>query len=450
MVVDGRILEARRFASHNHAMKSPKHVSLILAILAALTAALCVSFAGPSRAQSGGVVQRIAAVVNDDVISVYDVENRIKLVMATSGLPNTPEVRDRLRQQTLRTLIDERLQLQEANRLNATASEKELNDAVGRIESANRMPHGALLKALTQDGIDTGALLSQIKAGLSWQKVVNRRLRPSLDVGQDEVDEVIQRINAEKGTTEYLLAELFLAVESPDQEDEVRDRMMQMVQQMTRGTSFSSMAQQFSQAASASQGGDIGWVERGSLDPEVATAIDALEPNHATPPIRTPSGFYIYLLRDKRVLAAADPEEATVTLAQLALPVETDATPEDIEAQKNLAQTVRESVNGCDDLKHAAEELHISAPDPTPDIHIRDLNPALRPTVLKLKVGEASEPIQGGNGITIMMVCKRTDPPVNMPSRDDIAESLTRQRLDLIARRYLSDLRRQAFIDVRT
>ena len=447
MIVDVRILEAGQFASHNRAMTSVRRMGVILG---GLLAALCLGTAGPSWAQSGGVVQRIAAVVNDEVISIYDVENRIKLVMATSGLPDTPEVRDRLRQQTLRTLIDERLQLQEANRLNATASEKDINDAVGRIENANRMPHGALLKALTQDGIDSGALINQIKAGISWQKVVNRRLRPSLDVGQDEVDEVIQRINAEKGTTEYLLAEFFLAVETPDQEDEVHERLVQIIQQMTRGTSFASMAQQFSQAASASQGGDIGWVERGSLDPEVASVIDGLETNHATPPIRTPSGFYVYLLRDKRVLAAANPEDATVTLAQLVLPVEPDATPEDVEAQKNLAQTVRESVNGCDDLKRAASELQINATDPTPDIHIRDLNPAIRPAILNLKVGEASTPIQGSNGITLMMVCKRTDPPVNMPSREDIAESLTRQRLDLIARRYLSDLRRQAFIDVRT
>lgn len=417
----------------------------------ALAAVLGAAGLGPAQAQSaqGVQVQRIAAVVNDDVISVFDIENRITLLIATSGMPNTPEVRDRLRPQVMRTLIDERLEIQEATRINAVVSEKEVNDAIGRIEKANRMPDGALVPALKRDGIDTGSLMNQIKAGLSWQKVVQRRLRPGLDVGQDEIDEVIDRINAEKGTTEYLLAELFLSVESPDQEDEIRERMAQMVDQMRRGTSFAAMAQQFSQSASASQGGDIGWVERGQLDPEVSTVIENLENNHATPPIRTPSGFYVYLLRDRRVLAAADPEESTVTLAQLMLPLDAAATAEDVESQKNLAQTVRETVKGCDDLKHAAAELNVPYSDPTPDLHVRDLSPAIRPAVMNLKVDEASEPLQNPTGIALVMVCARKDPPVQMPSRDEIADNLTRQRLDLIARRYLGDLRRQAFIDVR-
>jgi peptidyl-prolyl cis-trans isomerase SurA len=419
-------------------------------LLALTLAALIALAARPAVAQTDSAQpQRIAAVVNDDVISVFDVENRITLVMATSGMPNTPDVRARLRPQVIRTLIDERLEIQEATRINALVSQKEIDDAIGRIERANRMPSGALLPAMARDGVDASSLMNQIKAGLSWQKVVARRLRPSLDVGNDEIDEVLDRITAEKGTTEYLLAELFLSIESPDQEDEVRDRLNQMLEQMRRGTSFAAIAQQFSQAASASQGGDIGWVERGQLDDDVAKQIEELEPNHATPPIRTPTGFYVYLLRDKRVLAAANPEDSTVTLAQLVLPLEPGATADEIESQKSLAQTVRETVAGCDDLKQAADELHVPYPDPTPDLKVRDLNPTIRPVVLNLKVGEAAAPLQSESSIALVMVCARKDPPVQMPSREDISENLTRQRLDLIARRYLADLRRQAFIDMR-
>jgi peptidyl-prolyl cis-trans isomerase SurA len=431
-------------APMSRSVRAPRTIQ----IFAAAIALLCGWLAAPLQPMAQEV-QRIAAVVNDDVISLFDIESRITLLIATSGMPNSADVRSRLRQQVLRTLIDERLEVQEATRIKAVATEKEVNDAIGRIETANKMPQGSLLKALAADGIDNASLLAQIKAGLSWQKVVSRRLRPNVDIGQDEIDEVIDRINSEKGTTEYLLAELFLAIEGPDQEDEVRNNMEQMLDQMRRGVSFSAMAQQFSQSASASQGGDIGWVERGSLDPEVVNVIDALEKNHATPPIRTPSGFYVYLLRDKRVLAAADPGESVVSIAQLTLPLDAGAKAVDIEAQKSLAQTVRDSVNGCDDLKRAADELHVSFSDPTPDLHVKDLNPAIRPVVQDLKVGQASEPQQNDSGVTVMMVCARQDPTVALPSREDITENLMRQRLDLIARRYLSDLRRQAFIDVR-
>ncbi|MBV8536134.1 MAG: peptidylprolyl isomerase [Alphaproteobacteria bacterium] len=438
-------------------------------LIAALGAALAIAASVPVHAQraapaaapvrnapvqstdsgADGQVERIAAVVNDDVVSVYDINNRIDLVLATSGMPNSPEVRERLRPQVMRTLIDERLELQEAKRINALATDADVTAAVGRIESANHMPPGSLVPALTREGISADSLNSQIKAGLSWQKVVERQLRPSLGVGDDEIDEVLDRIKADKGTTEYLLAEIYLAVDSPDQDAEIKNRMLDMIEQMHRGTAFSAVAQQFSQAASASQGGDIGWVERGQLDPEVLKAIEDMDINHATMPVRTPTGYYVYLLRDKRTLAAADPEDATVTLAQLVLPLEAGATADDIKTQKELAETVRQDVKGCDDLKRAAGELHVEYADPTPDLKIRDLNPAIRPAVLNLKVGEASQPLQSDTGITLVMACDRKDPPEQMPSRDQIADNLTRQRLDLIARRYLSDLRRQAFIDVR-
>lgn len=394
-------------------------------------------------------VERIAAVVNDDVVSVYDIESRIKLVLAASGMPDTPDVRAHLRPQVMHALIDERLELEEAKRLNVVATDKEIDAAINRIAAANHLQPDVLLAQLKQSGVNTDSFREQIKAGISWQKVVERRLRPSLQVGEDEIDDVINRIKAEKGTTEYQLAEIFLAVDSPDQDAEVKNRMVEMLQQMHQGTSFAAMAQQFSQSASAAQGGDIGWVERGQLDPEVQKALEDMEPNHATPPIRTPTGYYVYLLRDKRVLAGSDPEDATVTLAQLVLPLDPGASADDIKSQKDLAETVRDDVKGCDDFKKAAGELHVDYAEPTPGLKIHDLNPTIRPAVLNLKVGQVSEPLKTDSGITLLMVCARQDPKVDMPSREDIADQLTRQRLDMIARRYLSDLRRQAFIDVR-
>jgi len=410
-----------------------------------IAALLALSF-GWAGAQT---LQRIAAVVNDEVISVFDLENRMALVLATSGLASNAENRRRVQPQILRSLIDERLQIQEADRLNATVSDREIADAVQRVEQANRMQPGQLRSELVAAGIDPATIMGQIRATLAWQKVVQRRLRPGLQVGQDEVDEVVERINASKGTVEYLLAEIFLSVETPDQEDEVRQNMTNMLEQMGRGVAFAAMAQQFSQSASASSGGDIGWVERGQIEEEISRVLDQMPNGRATAPLRTASGFYVYLLRDKRTLAAASPEDATVTLAQLLLPVEPNAPAAETAAQRELAETVQQSVDGCEDLKRVASELGLPGGDASPALKVGDLNPNIRPVVAELKVGAPSKPVQSDQGFAIVMVCERQEPPSNLPSRDDIMENLTRQRLDLIARRYLRDLRRTAFIDVR-
>lgn len=424
-------------------MKTVAPLSFARGVLIAVILAVS---AGVVDAQS---VQRIAAVVNDEVISVYDLESRTMLVIATSGLPDNAETRRRVQPQVLRNLIDERLQVQEADRLNATVNEREIAEAIQRVERANNMQPGQLSQELANIGIDRSAIVSQIKAGLAWQKVVSRRLRPALQVGQDEIDEVLERINANKGAVEYLLAELFLSVETPEQEDEVRQTMENILDQMRRGSAFQVMAQQFSQSASASTGGDIGWVERSQLEDEVVQFLDQMQNGRATPPIRTATGFYVYLLREKRTLAAPAPEDATVSLAQLILPVEPNATEADVASQTELAETVRESITGCADLKRVAGELGLPGGDPTPELRIGDLNPAVRPLVSGLKADEAAKPIRGDSGIVLVMVCARKEPPSNLPSREDIAENLTRQRLDLIARRHLRDLRRAAFIDVR-
>ena len=394
-------------------------------------------------------VQRIAAVVNDDVISVYDLENRTAMVIATSGLDNNGETRQRLQPQILRSLIDERLQVQEANRINAVVADREISDALLRIERGNNLQPGQLVKELGNIGIDRSTLTAQIKAGLAWQKVVARRLRPTLQVGQDEIDEILQRINDSKGTVQFLLAEIFLAVENPDQEDEVRQTAENIIDQMRRGSAFQAMAQQFSQSASASVGGDIGWVERGQIEEDVLPVLDQMQTSRATPPIRTATGFYVYLLRDKRTLAAPSPEDAVVSLAQIVLPLEPNASEAEVTSQIELAETVRDSVSGCADLKRVAGELGLPGGDPTPELRVGDLNPAVRPVIAALKADEAGKPLRNDSGIALLMVCTRQEPKSNLPSREEIGENLTRQRLDLVSRRHLRDLRRAAFIDVR-
>lgn len=133
--------------------------------------------------------------------------------------------------------------------------------------------------------------------------------------------------------------------------------MENIIDQLRRGSAFQAMAQQFSQSASASTGGDIGWVERGQIEDEVLQLLDQMQNNRATAPIRTATGFYVYLLRDRRVLAAPAPDDAIVSLAQLILPLEPNASEAEASSQIELAETVRETVSDCADLKRVTGEL---------------------------------------------------------------------------------------------
>lgn len=414
-------------------------IAIAIAIAAGLVAA------PPSRAQNA---LRIVAVVNDDVISAYDVANRARLNLAASGQPDTPEMRARMAPQVLRTLIDERLQSQEATRLNVSVSATEIQDTIGRIERNNRMQPGQLEEMLRNAGIGRGPLEQQIRASIAWNKLITRRVRAQVHVGDDEVAEVLARLKASEGVTEWLLSEIFLAVDSPEQAEEVNQTALGMIQQMRSGVAFPVLAQQFSLSASAASGGDIGWIQQGQLGDEIDQVLTAISPGEVTAPIRTIGGYYIYGMRNRRVAAGADPQDAVLSLAQLLMPLasRSDA---DAQTQIELLRTVRDSISGCEDLAAVAKELGLPPPGEPQKLKIRDIAPVLRDRVRDLKAKEAAEPLRTPDAVVLLMACAREDAPSSLPSAEDIADSLIRQRVDLLARRYLRDLRRQAVVDIR-
>jgi peptidyl-prolyl cis-trans isomerase SurA len=255
----------------------------------------------PARSTEG-----IAAVVNDDIISISDLTARLQLALVSSGLPNTPETRQRLTPQVLRSLVDERLQLQEASRTNVSVTDKEISDALGRVAEQNRMEREQLEKMLASQGVPRSTLEDQIRSTIAWGKLVQRRLRPSIEIGQDEIDQVIQRIQANAGKPEYLAAEIFLSVDTPEREDDVRRLADRLYEQIGQGASFPAVARQFSQSAGASNGGDLGWVQQGQLPEELDSALKQLRPGQATRPIRSITGYHILMLRDERAVGGAN------------------------------------------------------------------------------------------------------------------------------------------------
>jgi peptidyl-prolyl cis-trans isomerase SurA len=415
---------------------------MIRAALFALVLAATAFAIRPASAQD----QRIVAVVNEDIVTSFDIDTRIAIMMIGAGDHDTPDGRQRLRPQVLRQLIDERIQMQEARRLGLTMPRSELDGVMRRIEQNNNLPAGGLDRVLRQAGASKTSLERQIEASQSWQRVVNARLRPLIEIGRDEVQDVVRRYTGGEPVQEYLLGEIFLAVDSPDQEDEVRQRFDEILRQLRGGAPFAALAQRYGQSASATESGDVGWIERGTLDDDVEKALEDAQPGSLAGPVRVAGGFYLYLLREKRTIAAPAPEDARIDLAQIVFPA---ANPEERESARALADMVRETVQGCADLERVAREARIAAPQRVSELRIGDLAPEMRARVQPLGVGDATEVFATDRGVALAMVCVRQEAPSNVPGESDIEENLVRLRLETAARRYLRDLRRVAVVDIR-
>jgi len=132
---------------------------------------------------------RIAAVVNDEIISVFDLVSRVRMVMMSSNIQDSPETRQKIAPQILRGLIDEKLELQEAKKKSVTAADSEVARALEQIVKQNNMKAGQLNEFLKARAIDRGALVDQLTAGIVWAKLVRRLAAQTTDISDEEIDE---------------------------------------------------------------------------------------------------------------------------------------------------------------------------------------------------------------------------------------------------------------------
>lgn len=392
---------------------------------------------------------RIAAVVNDDVISVADLSSRIRMIALSTAIPDTPEARKRVAAQILRTLVDEKLELQEAKRKNITASQEEIDKAVSSIAQQNKMTADQLYEVLKANGIQRSALTSQVTASIVWAKLIRQMAAETDPVSDDEIDAAMKRLKQNEKTPEERVAEIFLTVDNPGQDDEVRQLAERLIAQMKQGARFSVVAQQFSKSATAAVGGDIGWVHPDELSPPLAKAVADMRPGELSPPIRAPGGYYLLLVLDRRGAGGAPSEDDTVLhIVQVVFPLPPQSSDEARRAAIARAQSVKTEAKNCEDMVRIgkAEAPQLSSQG---DLRLNQIAPGMRSAVLGLGIGQASQPILQKNGVGVIMVCSKNQPKAAATTREDVAESLMRGRVDMLAQRYLRDLRRVAFVDVR-
>lgn len=403
--------------------------------LAAVMAAV-VALASPAGAQ-----ERIAAVVNDEVISLYDVEMRLNMVIGTSNLPDTPEMRRRLLPQLLRVLVDERLKLQEANQQKVAVTDADLKSAIAMVEQQNNMPPGGFVRLLDARGVDRATAMNQLRADIAWIKVI-QRLRPLVKIGEDEVDAQLARMKANEGRPEHHLSEIFLSVDNPARDEETRRAAERLVEQLRSGADFKAIARQFSQSPSAATGGDLGWLSSGQLDADLEAVVRDMQPKQMTGPVRSISGYHILLLQERRQSKTANVAEAKLTLSQIFLTAGSDA------AFRERVIAAARTAKSCAEFDSVATQARTPRSGSLGQVKAGDLPAHLRDIVLSQPLNSATKPIATEGGQLVLMVCAR-DVPSSLPTRDQVVGRMEGERLEMMSRRQLRDLRRAAFVDIR-
>ena len=395
-------------------------------------------------------IRKANAIVNGHVITQTDIDQRVALTLSASGSDIPADEIERLKLQVFRNLIDETLQIQEAKANEITVASTEIDQFQNRVAKNFKQNSPAEFDGyLRKLGSSTKSIRRQIEGELAWRKLQGRKIEAFVTVGDEEVQAIIDRLNASKGTQEYRIGEIFLA-STPETQGETLANANRIVEQIRNGGSFLGYARQFSQASTAAVGGDLGWVRPEQLPDPLAVAAKSMSTGQVSAPIPVNGGVSIIAVQDSRQVLTSDPKDAQLSLKQVSVvfpagTTQAQATPT-VEALARAAQ----SIGGCGKAEEMAAQFKGEVVQ-SDAIRIRDLPPVLQNTMLNLQIGQATNPFGSvKDGIRVLVLCGRDDPQeVNAPSFDRIYAQLNEERLNRRAQRYLRDLRRDAVVDYR-
>jgi peptidyl-prolyl cis-trans isomerase SurA len=403
----------------------------------------------------------IAAIVNDTVISDYDLDQRTALFVATSGIRPTKDTLAQIRSQVLRSLEDEILELQEATKHKINVTKADVDKALKNIAEDNHLTPEQILATITQAGVSGDVFRQQLAAQLTWQRLVAARYGTDVLISDQQIDEAMDRLKQGADKPQFLVSEIFLAVDRPQDDQAIKTSADQIVQQLKQGAPFTAVAGQFSQSPSAADGGDIGWVVQGQLAEELDHALADLEPGDVTGPIHAEGGYYVLQLRDRREPVGTKVEQASnvqldpdapVPLARLLIPVPPVADQKYKEQAMQLGNNLKAQLRTCQDLTTASKQLpgsvfaELGSPDP------KELAPELRDGLAKTHAGEMVQPFFSPAGLELIMRCDKAPPKLvafQLPTRDQLQQQLFVQQMSILGKSYLRDLRRDAVVETR-
>jgi peptidyl-prolyl cis-trans isomerase SurA len=408
---------------------------------------------------------RIAAVVNNGVITQADLMNRLRFASLSSGLEPTAENLEKMKPQMLRIMIDELLQLQVGKRYGIDISDEHIQATIKDIEQSNHLSEGAVKTMMQDNNIPLKTLENQLRAQLIWLIFIREKYplktledqvgkknvheaAPSLQITDWEIDQEIKRQKEKETKKQYHLAEIVLPFDRPDQEEEVKNTLTKLLEELQKGAQFPALAQQFSQSATASQGGDMGWLTEDQLEPEVKEALLQLQPGQLSMPIRTSQGYVLVAFIEQQLPGASG--NTLLTMQQALLPFPADVTEEQALKIMEQAKAIGSAATSCPALEKLAKEkvsatkVHLTTAEP-----LSSFPQALQNIILSLELNKSSDPLLTQEGALLVMVCDRKTQEAKEFSRDDALEHLANEKHTLLAKRELLDLRRNAFIDMR-
>mgnify|MGYP001563644377 FL=1 len=416
----------------------------LLAVLACLLAGAV------AAAEATDALDRIVAVVNDDVITLAQLRERVQAARRQIVLEKiAPPADDVLQKQILERLILERLQLQLAEKSGLQLSDADVERAIEGIAGRNKMTVAALRERMKKEGIDPALHRAQVRTQILIEQLVDREVRSRVSVTDSEIDGFLAGLS---DVTEYRLSHIFLSLPesaTPATIEAARKRADELVAKLRAGGNFQQLAVAHSQAPDALQGGHIGWKKPGQLPDLFVVALKTLSPGGVSDVLRSPNGFHVLKLHESRGGPSLQPVRQT--RARHILLRTSEILSADEARQRLLA--LRGRIEHGEDFAVLARA---HSEDPGSATRGGDLGwmapgqlvPEFQRAMDALKPGELSAPVQSSYGLHLIQVMERREQGTNAERLRNAARTqLHMRKADERYRQWVRQLRDEAYVE---
>jgi peptidyl-prolyl cis-trans isomerase SurA len=395
---------------------------------------------------------KATAIVNGDVITQTDVDQRLALLAIANQTNSIPADQvSELRQQVLRNLIDETLEIQAAKDDKddkIVVKKSEIDQAIQRLAAQNKQTPEEMASFLEAHGSSINSLRRQIEGEIAWRRLQQAKIEDDVSIGDDEVKAVLDKLQASKGTEEYRVGEIFLS-STPYTQDQTLQNANKLLEQLKAGASFAGYAKQYSEASTAAVGGDLGWVRPEQLPAPIAEVLRQMGPGTISNPIPVAGGVSIIAVQDTRKILTKDPRDAVLSLKQVSISFPKGTTREQAEPTLERFAEAAKNIGGCGGAEKIGAEFHGEVVQ-SDQVKMRDLPVALQEMMVPMQVGQATQPFGSiDDSVRVLVICGRDEVDPTAPTYDDVYSQLNEERVNMRSRRYLADLRRDAVIEFR-
>ena len=393
-------------------------------------------------------VIKATAIVNGEVITQTDIDQRLALLAIANGGQIPANEVEQLRQQVLSNLIDETLQIQAAKAEEIEIPDADIDKTVERVAGNVKQTPQQMADYLKARGSSIRSIRRQITGEIAWRRLQSKKIESGVSVGDEEVQAVIDKLNASKGIEEYRVGEIFISSNSTNEAQSL-NQAQQIFAALQQGGSFVGYARQYSEASTKPVGGDLGWVRPEMLPDALATHLRTMRPGMVSAPIKVPGGYSIIAVQDVRKILSADPRSALLSLKQVSIAFPQGTTREQAEPLVARFAQAAQNIGGCGGAEKIAGDFNGEVVQ-SDEVKMRDLPPALQEMMLPMQVGQATRPFGSiEEGVRVLVLCGRDEVDPTAPTFDQVFAQINEERVNLRSRRYLRDLRRDAVIDFR-